>query len=146
MRIIHERVDHALLSEWQRRWDTATTGRRLYDVVDRVGGGWSSDDAEVALRADVTMVACFVTGHFHFGDWSPSRDPDAWDECPLCGGDFSRSHILWDCETVSEERRALLGDIIMRRGEGFGWIVRHAWTPLGRFLRAVRRLVQTDSE
>lgn len=89
---MYEGVDRALVSEWQRSWDTATTGKQLYEVLSRVGEGWSPGDAEVASRVNITMV---VTGHFHLGGWSPPRDPDIFDECPLLRGSvFSESCIV----------------------------------------------------
>ena len=106
-----------------------------------IGVAWLPDDADVVRRADLTLVAHFMTGHYHFGDWSPAWDPEEYEICPLCGGEYSRAHIVWECERVAEERRAHLGQILDHKGGDLSWLVRFGCLPLGRFLRVVRDLV-----
>ena len=69
-------VQNALLGEWQRRWKVSEIGGQLRDVLGFVAGGWHPVDAAEATRVDITIVARFLTGHFHIGDWSPAWDRD----------------------------------------------------------------------
>ena len=109
-------------------------GRQLFDVMRSVGDGWVPQDALEARREDWTRVGRFLTRHRHLGNWSPSRDMDVDERCPLCLEALSQEHLVWDCKRLETVRRATLGKLSYRDG----WkIARFIWVgsaPLGRFL------------
>ena len=137
-RLIRAGVERALTTEWNRRWRASETGRQLFTVLHRVGGGWHPDDADVARRQDLTLVARFMTGHYHLGPWAPTRDPDELELCPLCGEIYSREHLILECLFLDPVRRDILGPVLGSREVGLAWLTRSACAPLGRFLRVAR--------
>ena len=112
-------------------------GRQFFDVMRSVGDGWLPRDALEARREDWTRVARFLTRHYHLGNWSPSRDMDIDERCPLYLEAFSQERLIWFCKRLETVRRASLG----RFSDRNGWIIaRLIWirsAPLGRFLRGV---------
>ena len=100
-RLIFEGVDRALRLELQRSWEASDRGRMLYEVLPRVGREWQPLDIDRVPRRGVTLVARFLTGHCHLGGFSLPWDPLESVPCPLCGGEFSREHLLWECSAVS---------------------------------------------
>ena len=94
----------------------------------------------MARREDWTRVARFLTRHYHLGNWSPSRDKDIDERCPLCLESFSREHLIWDCEKLDMVRSATLGQFSDRER----WnLARLSWVgsaPLGRFLRGAHEV------
>ena len=84
------------------------------------------------------MVACFLTGHYHLGPWAPTRDPDEFELCPLCGETYSREHLIFDCETLDHVRCDILGSVLDRSSGDLAWLTRSACAPLGRFLLSAR--------
>ena len=139
-RLIMRGIHTALLNEWQKRWIGTETGRQLFDVMGRVGGGWLPRDALVARREDWTRVARFLTGHYHLGNWSPSRDKDIDERCPLCLEAFSREHLIWDCQTLDMVRIATLGQFLDRERWNLARLIWVGSAPLGRFLRGVHEV------
>ena len=138
-RLIRDGVERALSTEILRRWRASETGRQLFSVFPIAGGGgWHPDDADVARRQDLTMVARFLTGHYHLGLWAPIRDPDELELCPLCGDIYSREHLIFDCESLVHVRRDILGSVLGRSYGGLAWLARSACAPLGRFLLIAR--------
>ena len=111
--------------------------RQLFDVMRSVGDGWLPQDALEARQEDWTRVARFLIGHYHLGNWSPSKDMDIDERCPICSEAFSQEHLIRDSKRLETVRRATLG----RFSDRNGWhIVRLIWigsAPLGRFLRGV---------
>ena len=138
-RLIRDGVERALSAEILRRWRASETGRQLYSVFPRASeGGWLPDDADVARRRDLTIVARFLTGHYHLGDWTPTRDPDEYELCPLCGDLYSREHLIFECEPLDHVRRDILGPALGRCSGGLAGLARLACAPMGRFLLIVR--------
>jgi hypothetical protein len=138
-RLIRDGVERALSTECSRRWRASETGRQLFSVFTHAGGGgWHPDDADVARRQDLTIVARFLTGHYHLGPWAPTRDPDEFELCPLCGDIYSREHLIFDCESLDHVRRDTLGSVLGRSSRGLAWLARSACAPLGRFLLSAR--------
>ena len=140
-RLILKGIQRALLNEWQRRWTCTEMGRQLFDVMGRVGGGWLPRDALVVRREDWTKVARFLMGHYHLGDWSPSRDSEVDERCPLCLEAFSREHLIWDCERLEAVRRATLGRFSDRERWNLARLIWVGSGPLGRFLRGAHEVV-----
>lgn len=132
-------MERALTLEWQCRWRASETGRQYFGVFERIGGGgWHPEDAGAAQRQDITLVARFLTGHYHLGPWSPSRDPDELDLCPLCGAVYSQHHVIFECSALDSVRQHTLGLVLGRRGGGLTGLAQSACAPLGRFLHVVR--------
>ena len=92
----------------------------------------------MARRRDLTIVAHFLTGHYHLGDWTPTRDPDEYELCPLCGDLYSREHLIFECEPLDHVRRDILGSVLGRCSGGLAGLARLACAPMGRFLLIVR--------
>ena len=134
-RLIRDGIERALAVECSLRWRASETGRQLYSVFPHAGGGgWHPDDADVARQQDLTMVARFLTGHYHLGPWAPIRDPNEFELCPLCGDIYSREHLIFECESLDPVRRDILGPVLGRSTRGLAWLARSACAPLGRFL------------
>ena len=138
-RLIRDGIERALSAECIRRWRASETGRQLFSVFPHAGGGgWYPEDADVARRQDITIVARFLTGHYHLGPWAPTRDPDEYELCPLCGETYSREHLIFDCEALDHVRCDILGSVLGRSPGGLTWLARSACAPLGRFLLCAR--------
>ena len=126
-RLILEGIERALLAECIRRWRISETGRQLFSVFPHAGGGgWYPEDADVARRQDISIVACFLTGNYHLGPWAPARDPDEFEFCPLCGEAYSREHLIFDCKTLDHVRCDVLGSILGRSSGSLAWLTRSA--------------------
>ena len=122
-RLIRDGVDRALRTEWHLRWRASETGRQLFTVFQHVGGGeWHPDDAALARRQDLTLVARFMTGHYHLGPWAPTHDPDELELCPLCGAPFFREHLIFECTFLDPVRQTTLGQVLGRGGRGLAWL------------------------
>ena len=134
-------IHTALINEWRSRWTVSEIGGQLRDVLGFVAEGWIPEDADAVTRADITLVACFLTGHFHLDDWSPPWDPDLHTECPLCGEDYSRSHLVWHCQTLDPVREVILGLMGERRKGNLHWLAPIWSALLGRFLRSATTLL-----
>ena len=100
-RLIFEGVDRGLRLELQWSWEASDHDRLLYEVFPRVGREWQPLDIDWVPRRGVTLVARFLTGHCHLGGFSLPWDSLESVPCPLCGGEFSREHLLWECLVVS---------------------------------------------
>ena len=142
--LLRRAIHKALISEWRSRWTVSETGGQLRDVLGFIAEGWMPTDVDVAIRADITLVARFLTGHFHLDDWSPPWDLDLHTECPLCGEDFSRSHLVWYCQTLDPVREEILGSIGERKSGDLCWLVQTQSARLGRFLRSAAALISGD--
>ena len=136
-------VQDALYGEWQMRWTVSETGGQLRDVLGFITGGWHPEDAAVATRADITIVARFLTGHFHIGDWSPAWDQDVLQNCPFCGEEYFREHLVWDCPMLESVRETTV-ESMRDRGEGLRGLARSSCALLGRFLRIIGELLPGD--
>ena len=134
-------IQKALHGEWQSRWRVSDTGGQLRDVLGFVAGGWRPEDAAVATRADITMVARFLTGHFHLGDWSPAWDSDVIQECPFCGEEYSRDHLVHECIFLESVRETTMKSVGASRGRDLRWLARSGCAHLGRFLRTISALI-----
>ena len=130
-------MDRALTLEWQARWSTVEVGSSLREALPTVGDAWRPEDAERGGRLDITYAARFLTGHCHLGPFSVPRDPDAWEPCPVCGDDFSREHLVWECRGLTQERERLLGGVGAARVGDWVWLARFRGSRLGRFVREV---------
>ena len=115
-------------------------GRQLFDVMRSVGDGWLPQDALKARREDWTRVARFLTGHYHLGNWSPARDMDIDERCPLRLEAFSQEHLIWDCKRLETIRRASLGRFSDRNGWNIARLIWVGNAPLGRFPRVAHEL------
>ena len=58
--------------------------------------------------------------------------------CPLCFGDFSREHLLWNCTTMSEQREEFLSRGAEVWGKDLGPLAHLGFGSLSRFLLAIR--------
>ena len=132
--VIRRAMDRALTLEWQARWSTVEVGSSLREALPTVGDAWRPEDAERGGRLDITYAARFLTGHCHLGAFSVPRDPDAWEPCPVCGDDFSREHLVWDCRGLTQERERLLGGVGAERVGDWVWLARFQGSRLGRFV------------
>ena len=143
--VIRHAIQEALHREWKQRWTISETGGQLRDVLGFVTKGWHPEDAAAATRADITMVARFLTGHFHIGDWSPAWDLDVLQDCPFCGEDYSRKHLVWECPILEPVRDMTLGSIGANRvEEGLTLLARSGCALLGKFLRMVSTLIPVE--
>ena len=130
-------MDRALLLEWQARWSTVEVGASLREALLRVGCAWRLSDAKLGGRLDTTCAARFLTGHCYLGTFSVPWDPSEWALCPLCGEDFSREHIVWECRGLLLERTRLLGSAGVARVGDWVWLASTQGSRLGRFIRNV---------
>ena len=106
-----------------------------------IAGGWHPEDAATATRADITMVARFLTGHFHIGDWSPAWDLETLQDCPFYGEEYFREHLVWDCPILDSVRDTTVGSIGADRRGGLTLLARSGSALLGRFLRTIGDLL-----
>ena len=141
-RVITSAIDRALLFEWRVRWRTAATGAALREAFPVVGHEWRPVDAGVGDRLDLTVAARFLVGHCHLGSFRVPWDEDEWEPCPLCGEDFTRAHLVWECRAVTQEREHLLGSAGSVREGDWRWLARFRGSRLGGFVRSVSRLVE----
>ena len=93
----------------------------------------------------MTLEAGFLTGHCHLGVFSIPWDPLERISCPLCGGEFSREHLLWNCTTVSEQREEFLSRGAEVWGEDLGRLAHSGLGCLSRFLLAIRPLLRLEN-
>ena len=77
-----------------------------------MGQEWHPANAEVARREDLTWVARFLTGHYHFGSWAPQRALDSYQPCPLCSEEFIREHLVMECRPLESMRRGIFSGIL----------------------------------
>ena len=91
---------------------------------------------------DITLAARFFTSHCHLGTFStPWHEDEDWVECPVCDAAFTRTHLVWECCGVSDEREECLGRTLPDCvGDWSVWLGRGA-AKLGRFLRTVGLLI-----
>ena len=76
---------------------------------------------------------CCLLGVFSI-PWDPLENAS----CPLCDGDFSREHLLWDCTIVSKQREESLSHGLEAWRKDLGRLA-HLWLgSLSRFLLAIR--------
>ena len=143
-RLIFEGIDRALQAEWLCRWRNSDTGIAYRAVHSTVGRGWRPDDADRCSRSELTLVARFLTGHCHLGDFALPWDLDELVACPWCGHDFSREHLLWECTSLSSVRAEVL-QVGTHVGD-LEWVAWHRAFSLGRFLVLARRLVDPGSD
>ena len=136
-RVIRGAMDRALSLEWQARWSTVEVGSSLREALPIVGDAWRPEDADRGGRLDITFAARFLTAHCHLGTFSVPHAPDDWAPCPVCGDDFSREHLVWDCRGLTQERERLLGDVGAERVGDWVWLARFRGSRLGRFVRDV---------
>ena len=141
--IIRGAIDRALRREWQSRWDTVEVGSSLCEALPTVSGTWRPEDADFGGRLDVTYAARFLTSHCHLGAFAVPWDQTEWAPCPLCGDDFSRTHLVWECGGATAERERLLGDRGAVRVGDWRWLARYRGSRLGRFLRDIVGLVES---
>ena len=130
-------MDRALTLEWQARWSTVEVGSLLCEALPTIRDEWRPEDAEYGERLDITCAACFLMAHCHLETFSVPRDLDAWEPCPVCGDDFSREHLVWDCRGLTQERERLLGGVGAERVGDWVWLARFRGSRLGRFVREV---------
>ena len=69
----------------------------MWEALPTAGRAWKPSDAELGGRLDITYVAWFLMAPCHLGTFSVPWGPTEWVPCPLCGEDFSRVHIVWEC-------------------------------------------------
>jgi hypothetical protein len=142
-RVIRRAIDRALLTEWQSRWSTVEVGSSLREAFPTVGRAWRPADADVGGRLDVTYAARFLTAHCHLGSFGVPWDPTELASCPLCGEDFSRAHLVWECSGATEQRERLLGDVGAARVGDWVWLASSRGSRLGRFVREIMSLVES---
>ena len=87
-RLVLDHIDDALRVEWRRRWHSADTGRSLHDLFVDAGEPWVPEDVHRCRRLEMVLVARFMTGHCHLGNFSLPRE-DYSEDCPLCGEPYS---------------------------------------------------------
>ena len=80
------------------------------------------------------LVVHLLTGHCYLG-----RFPIPWDRldsvsCPLCGGEFPREYLLWDCIPVSKQREEFLSHRLDVRGKHSGSFANLGLDSLSQFL------------
>ena len=136
-------MERALLQEWQARWSTVEVGSSLREALPTVGCAWRPEDAELGGRLYITYAARFLTAHCHLGSFSVPWDPAEWAPCPLCGEDFTREHLVWECRGVTQQRACLLGDVGAARVGDWVWLARFRGSRLGRFIREVIGLLES---
>ena len=112
-------------------------GSSLREALPIVRDAWRPEDADRGGRLDITFAARFLTAHCHLGTFSVPHAPDDWAPCPVCGDDFSREHLVWDCRGLTQERERLLGDVGAERVGDWVWLARFRGSRLGRFVRDV---------
>ena len=66
-RQIRDSIEITLVEVWSRRWHTVDIERQLFEVKYRLGQEWHPANAEVVRQEDLTWVARFLIGHYHFG-------------------------------------------------------------------------------
>ena len=65
--------------------------------------------------------------------WSPLRDRDIDERCPLCLEAFSREHLVWDCKRLETVRRATLGRFSDRERWNLARLIWAGSAPFGTF-------------
>ena len=99
------------------------------------------DDIACCLRPEMVLVAQFMTGHCHLGNFCLPREAHSKD-CPLCGEPYSRIHFLMECEALADLRSQWLAPSAWGRG-GLRGLVWHDCFRFGRFLMGVRDLISS---
>ena len=145
-RVIRGATERALMHEWQARWTTADVGSSLREALPTVGRAWKPSDAELGGRLDITFAARFLTGHCHLGRFGVPWDPTEWAACPLCGEDFSRAHLVWECRGCIDERECVLGGVVAERVGDWTWLAETRGSQLGRFIRTIMDVVEAAQE
>lgn len=98
-----------LKQEWQKEWDRATTGRKVYELVPRVD----------LQRKDLSWKATqLVTGHGYMeAYYQRFRLRETHGRCRCDTGEEDRDHVLWDCAMDSRvQARGLLVESGLTRG------------------------------
>ena len=132
-----------VMQQWS--WVVSGRGRMLHEVIPRVGMEWQPWDIDQVPRRGVTLVARFLTGHSHIGGFSKPCYPWERISCPLCGGDFSREHLLWNCTLVSQQREEFLSRGAEVWGEDLGRLAHLGLGSLSRFLLAIRPIFRLEN-
>ena len=73
-------------------------------------------------------------------------DPMEWAACPLCGEDFSRAHLVWECRGCIHERDCVLGGVVAERVGDWTWLAETRGSRLGRFIRMIMDVVESVQE
>ena len=111
-----------------------------------MGQEWHPVDAEVARQEDLTWVARFLIGHYHFGSWAPQRVLDSYQPCPLCSEEFTRGHLVMECGPLESMRRGIFSGILDWERVDLIRLARFHSGPLGRFLRGASEIVVEEAE
>lgn len=104
-----------ILSSWQRRWEAATTGRRLHALKPTVGKvPWFQDKLGMKRRNMVTFTRLRL-GHgafpSHLHRIGIKNSPSC--ECGEAEGDLD--HIIWECPQYGIGRKEMMQEL-ERRG------------------------------
>ena len=87
-------VDRGLVAEWQRTWPHTERGQALKALLPSVREQWRAHES--LTRCQATMLARFMTGHYHLGRFAlPWHEEDDMAPC-ACGELFSRHHLYFE--------------------------------------------------
>ena len=92
---------------------------------------------------DLTVAARVLVGHCHFGEFSLPWYTEEWVECPWCGEEFSRDHMIWECSGLTEERSVLLRGVGSEHFGDLRWLAFHFGYRIGHFARVAGRLIES---
>ena len=120
--------------------DQYRDGKIVFDVMRSVRDGWLPRDTLEAAPEDWTRIERFLTGHYHLGNWSSSRDMAIAERCLLCFEAFSREHFIWYCERLEMVRRVTLGRLLDRDGWNIARLIWLGSAPFGCFPRGAHEL------
>ena len=103
-------------ARWRWALRFARRCRRLAVRGDLRTRSWEGGSTSPTRRA--------LTAHCHLDSFRVPWDPAEWAPCPLCGEDFTREHLVWECRGVTQQRACLLGDVSAARVGDWVWLVR----------------------
>ena len=134
------------MHEWQARWTTVDVGSSLWEALPTISKVWRTSDTELGGRLDITFATRFLTRHCHLGRFNVPWDPPEWAPCLLCGEDFSRAHLVWECTGCIHQRDCVLGGVVAERVGDWTWLVETRGSRLGRFIHNVMDVVESAQE
>ena len=118
--LLFSAVDHGLCWEWNAHWRSApdvTDAQQAFPIVGSYIVPWTIPD-----QGQFTYFLQFRISDVYIGSLHLPRN-DMFDlNCPICGGDLNRQHILVECLGLQLERGTLRG-IPTDKLSNFWWLV-----------------------
>ena len=129
-----------LIEAWQTYVATTAASRKTFQGMQHTSATLTVEQMPSAPKDRAIMLTA-LNGTFFTADHLRKRDPEATDECHLCGQPDSIFHRNWECEALAEARSHITAadcqDILAMTPAMYN----HGWVPMPESVERLRQML-----